>query len=142
MSNKKYKIGYTQGVFDMFHIGHLNLLRNAKEQCDFLIVGINSDRLVMEYKNKDTVVKEQERLEIVQSVKFVDCCKITHTLDKVEQWKKYHFDAIFIGTDWKGDTRWENTEKQLEKYKSEVVFLDYTKGICSTNLRGKKGVKE
>ncbi len=132
---KKYHVGYTQGVFDMFHIGHLNLLKHAKEQCEYLVVGINSDNLVKEYKKKSTIVKEKERAEIVASVKYVDYCLITDTLDKMEQWKEHKFNAIFIGSDWKGNKRWINTERVLEKIGVEVVYLEYTKGISSTNLR-------
>ena len=85
---KKYKIGYTQGVYDMFHIGHLNLINRAKEQCDYLIVGVNSDELVKAYKKKETVIKEQERAEIVRNLKAVDDCLIVDTLDKMEQHKR------------------------------------------------------
>lgn len=133
---KKYHIGYTQGVFDMFHIGHLNLLRHAKEQCEYLVVGINSDKLVEEYKKKSTIIKEGERAEIVASVRYVDYCLITDTLDKMEQWKKHKFNAVFIGSDWKGNERWINTEKILGEINVDVVYLDYTRGISSTDLRG------
>lgn len=135
---KRYQIGYTQGVFDMFHIGHLNLLKHAKEQCEYLIVGVNSDDLVKEYKNKETVVDEKERAEIVGSIKYVDKCVITDTLDKIDQWKKYQFEAIFIGDDWKGNDRWLKTEIELEKVGAKVVYLSYTSGVSSTYLRGRE----
>lgn len=133
---KKYKFGYTQGTFDMFHIGHLNLLCNAKDQCDFLIVGVNSDELVKSYKHKATVINEKERSEIVKNIKAVDKCIIVDTLDKVEILKKVHFDVIFIGDDWKGNARWKQTEKDLQPYGVDVVYLKYTEGISSTLLRG------
>lgn len=133
--SKKYKKGYTQGVYDMFHIGHLNLLRNAKKQCDYLIVGVNSDNLVREYKKKQTVINEVERAEIVANIKCVDECVIVDTLDKVEVLKKLGFDAIFIGSDWVGNPRWEQTKKELSKYGVDVVFLPHTSGISSTQLR-------
>lgn len=141
---KKYRVGYTQGVFDMFHVGHLNLLKHAKEQCDYLIVGVNSDELVREYKKKETVVYEEERAEIVASIKYVDQCVIADTLDKTEQWEKYRFDAVFIGDDWKGNARWLQTEKELERVGAEVVYLGYTPGVSSTYLRGRErnAVKE
>ena len=106
---KKYKIGYTQGTYDLFHIGHLNLLKNAKEQCEYLIVGINTDRLVKEYKNKNVVISEQDRAKIVESIKFVDEIILTDTLDK----------------------------KDMKKIGIDVVFLPHTDGISSTDIRAK-----
>ena len=132
---KKYKIGYTQGVYDMFHIGHLNLINKAKEQCDYLIVGVNSDELVQSYKHKDTVIKEQERAEIVRNIKAVDECIITDTLDKIVLQQRLHFDAIFIGNDWYGNPRWMQTIEELAKYGVDVVFLPHTDGISSTMLK-------
>ncbi len=131
-----YKVGYTQGVFDMFHIGHLNLLKRAKEQCEYLIVGVNSDELVKTYKNKIPVINQMNRAEIVDSIKVVDKCIIVNTLDKEELYKSFHFDAVFIGDDWKGNARWEKTEVQLKKYKVDVVYLPHTPEVSSTNLRG------
>lgn len=142
MKEKHFKTGYTQGVFDMFHIGHLNLLKRAKEQCDFLVVGVNSDALVKKYKNKYPVVEENNRAEIVRAIKYVDRCEIADTLDKVKQWEQYKFDAIFIGSDWKGDSRWLETERQLKKLNSKVVYLEYTAGVSSSLLRNKDGLSE
>lgn len=135
---KKYKIGYTQGVYDMFHIGHLNLLNNAKKQCEYLIVGVNSDELVMEYKHKQTVIKEEERRAIVENIKAVDLAVITNSLDKIEAWNEHHFDAIFIGSDWKGNPRWEQTKTDLQKVGAELVFLPYSDGVSSTDLRNEE----
>lgn len=132
---KKYKLGYTQGVFDMFHVGHLNLINRAKEQCEKLIVGVNADQLVYEYKNKKPVVSQDNRQLIVQNIKAVDEVIIADTLDKEVQLKKYNFDAIFIGDDWKGSERWSQTVKDLAKYGVDVVFLPRTKGISSTGMR-------
>lgn len=130
-----YKIGYTQGVFDMFHIGHLNLLKHAKEQCDILIVGVNSDELVREYKSKNTVIDENSRAEIVGAIKYVDECYIVDSLDKKRQLEQFSFNAIFIGSDWKGNERWIKTEKEMAQYKVDVVYLDYTEMVSSTSLR-------
>ena len=138
---KHYRTGYTQGVYDMFHIGHLNLLNNAKACCDRLIVGVNSDRLVADYKHKTPIIPEEERREIVANIKAVDECEIVDTLDKVEAWNRYHFDAIFIGDDWKGNPRWEQTVRDLAPLGAEVVFLKHTDGISSTLLRTEKGDK-
>lgn len=134
---KKYKIGYTQGVYDMFHIGHLNLLNHAKEYCDYLIVGVNSDALVQEYKHKVPVIHEEERAEIVSNIKAVDRCIIAETLDKMVMLDQLGFDAVFIGDDWKGNSRWEQTERELNKYGVDVVFLPHTPNVSSTYLRSK-----
>ena len=132
--SKKYKIGYTQGTYDMFHFGHLNLINHAKEQCDFLIVGVNADELVKEYKHKTPVINEKERAEIVRNIKAVDQCVITHTLDKIVAHDLFHFDAIFIGDDWKGNARWEKTEADLKQIGVDLVYLPHTDGISSTDL--------
>lgn len=132
---KKYKTGYTQGVFDMFHIGHLNLINHAKEHCDYLIVGVNADELVESYKHKTPVINQEERRTIVENIKAVDECIIAITLDKLEAWKQLHFDAIFIGDDWKGNLRWEQTKEELAKIGVDVVFLPHTDGVTSTMLR-------
>lgn len=131
---KHYKIGYTQGVYDMFHIGHLNIINRAKECCDYLIVGVNSDTLVQNYKKKSPVINEQERQTIVANMKAVDECIIVDTLDKVELLGKFKYDAIFIGDDWKGNERWAQTEKDLAEYGVDVVYLPHTDGVSSTKL--------
>ena len=131
---KKYEIGYTQGTFDLFHIGHLKLIENARKQCKHLIVGVNSDRLVKEYKHKVTNISETERAAIVGSIKGVDGVIITDTLDKLEIQEKTHYDVIFIGDDWKGNKRWEQTEKDLAKRGVDLVFLPYTHSISTTEL--------
>lgn len=136
---KKYKVGYTQGVYDMFHIGHLNLLNHAKEYCDYLVVGVNSDQLVQEYKNKKTVIDEDERVTIVENIKAVDEGIIVNSLDKEEVLKQVHFDVVFIGDDWKGSQRWNETEKALAKHNVDVVYLKHTDGISSTLLRTVEG---
>lgn len=132
---KKYKVGYTQGVFDMLHIGHINLLNNAKKQCDKLIVGVNSDNLVKQYKDCIPFVSEQERKDVVSNIKAVDECFIVDTLDKSEVYRHNKFDVIFIGDDWKNNPRWVKTEKVMGKYGVDIVYLPYTKGISSTLLR-------
>lgn len=131
---KKYRIGYTQGTFDMFHIGHLNLIKHACELCDTLIVGVNSDELVKEYKHKTPVINEEERAEIVRNIKGVDECVIATTLDKKFAYNRFHFNAIFIGDDWKGNPRWERTEKEMNDLGVDLVFLPHTSGVSSTVL--------
>ena len=132
---KKYNIGYTQGVYDMFHIGHLNLFNHAKEYCEYLIVGVNADELVEEYKHKKPVINEEERAEIVRNIRAVDTVVIAHTLDKIVALELYHFDVIFIGDDWKGNPRWEQTRIDLAKYGVDLIFLPHTDGISSTILK-------
>ena len=134
---KKYKIGYTQGVYDLFHVGHLNLLNNAKKRCEYLIVGINSDSLVETYKNKKPVINEKDRAAIVSNLKCVDKVVIVNTLDKLEIYKTLKFDVVFIGSDWKGNQRWMDTEEQLKKVHSKVIYLNYTNGISSTIIKNK-----
>ena len=132
---KKYKIGYTQGVYDMFHIGHLNLINSAKAQCEYLIVGVNADVLVSQYKHKIPVINENDRAEIKRNLKAVDEAVIVHTLDKLDALERFHFDAIFIGDDWKGNPRWEQTRIDMEAHGAALVFLPHTPGISSTELR-------
>lgn len=132
---KKYKIGYTTGVFDMFHIGHLNILRRAKEQCEHLIVGVSTDELVREYKNKIPIIPFEERKEIVEAIKYVDQVVPQENRNKIEAYKKYKFDAMFVGNDWKGKPLFEEVEKELKKYGTDVVYFPYTEGTSSTILR-------
>lgn len=138
---KKYKIGYTQGTFDMFHIGHLNLLHQAKELCEELIVGVNTDLLVNDYKHKEPVVNECDRAAIIAELRCVDKVVLCDTLKKTDAWQLLHFDAIFIGSDWKGNARWKQTEKDLAPLGADVVYLKHTDGISSTLLRDKENDK-
>ena len=133
MERKKIRV-FTSGSFDLFHIGHLNLIKNAKRRCDYLIVGVNTDELVESYKNKRPIVPLEERAEIVRSIKYVDEVIITNTLDKKEIWDKIRFDEIYIGDDWKGNARWEKTGKEMEELGAKLVFLPYTKDTSSTML--------
>ena len=138
---KKYKIGYTQGTFDMFHIGHLNLLHQASELCDSLIVGVNRDQLVNEYKHKVPVVNEHDRAAIVAELRCVDKVVLCDTLSKTNAWQRLHFDAVFIGNDWQGNDRWRKTENDLKPLGAEVVYLQHTDGVSSSLLRTKENDK-
>jgi len=126
-------IGYTSGVYDLFHIGHLNLLKNAKGLCDKLIVGVSVDELVA-YKHKRAVIPFQERLEIVRSIKYVDAAISQDDLDKFKMWEKLHFDVLFVGDDWFKSERWEEMEKKFNEVGVRVVYFPYTKGTSSTIL--------
>lgn len=126
-------IGYTSGVYDLFHIGHLNLLKNAKGLCDKLIVGVSVDELVA-YKHKRAVIPFAERLEIVRSIKYVDAAIPQEDLDKFKMWEKLHFDVLFVGDDWFRSERWREMEKRFAEVGVRVVYFPYTKGTSSTLL--------
>lgn len=134
---KKYKIGYVQGSFDMFHIGHLNILKNAKSICDYLIVGVNSDDFMYSYKHKHPVIPEEERLEIIKSIKYVDEANIVNNRDKLEALEKFHFNALIMGDDYKGTEFYNKVEKQLEDKNVDIVYFPYTKTTSSTIVRDK-----
>lgn len=138
----KYKmiIGYTTGVFDMFHIGHLNILRRSKEQCDYLIVGVSTDELVRKDKNKIPIIPFDERLEIVKAIKYVDKVVPQPNKDKFAAWKKYHFNKMFVGSDWKGTPQWKKIENQFGPIGVEIVYFPHTDGISSTILRDKLSI--
>ena len=138
---KKYKIGYTTGVYDMFHIGHLNILKKAKEQCDYLIVGVSTDELCFKSKGKQPVIPYNERLEIVSSIKYVDEVVPQENKDKYAAWEKYKFDVMFVGDDWKGKDIFVQAEEKLKKVGVDIVYFPYTAHISSTMLR-KKVIKD
>jgi len=140
MNNKKYKVGYTTGVFDLFHIGHLNILRRAKELCDFLIVAVNTDELVLEYKNKTPVIPYEERKAIVEAIRYVDKVVPQITLDKMKAWKQLQYNVLIQGDDWKGSPRYENYRIQLDAVGVDLIFLQYTEGISTTTIRKKLGI--
>ena len=131
---KKYKVGYTTGVFDMFHIGHLNILKRAKEQCETLIVGVSTDALVEEYKHKTPIIPFEERKAIVEAIKYVDAVVAQTTMDKLAAWKQLQFDAIFHGDDWKGSNMYNELEQKLKQVGCDMVFLPHTDGTSSTML--------
>jgi len=134
---KKYKIGYTDGVFDLFHTGHLNMIETAKSQCDYLIVGVHGDDVVEGYKHRRPIIDEEGRRRILAAIRGVDRAVINRFRDKFKLWELYHFDAIFIGDDWKGTERWNNFEKELGKLGVDVIYVPYTKGISTTEIRKK-----
>ena len=139
---KKKIVGYTTGVYDMFHIGHLNILKKAKEQCDYLIVGVSTDELVQKEKNKTPIIPFKERCEIIESIKYVDKVVPQHNKNKMEAWKRHHFDIMFVGSDWKGTLAWETYEKQFFTIGVKIIYLPHTDGISSTYLRNKLNEKE
>jgi len=120
------KVGYTSGVFDLFHIGHLNLLKKAKSKCDKLIVGVTTDELVS-YKFKKAVIPFMERMEIIKNIKYVDKVVVQESMDKMEMWKKLKFDVMFVGSDWEGTDKWNAIEKQFTEVGVKIVYFPYTK---------------
>lgn len=137
MEKKKYKIGYTSGVYDMFHIGHLNILYRAKEQCDFLIVGVTTDDLCFERKHKKPIIIQEDRIAIVRAIRYVDKAIYQENMDKAAIIKKYGVDAVFVGSDWKGSPSWKKYEEVFSELGCDVVYLEHTEGISSTILRNK-----
>lgn len=131
---KKYKIGYTTGVFDLFHIGHLNILKNAKEQCEYLIVGVSTDEVVEKYKHKIPIIPYEERKKIVEAIKYVDEVVPQTSIDKIEALEKLKFNVMFHGDDWKGSELYKKIEQEFNKKGVEIVFLPHTSGISSTEL--------
>ena len=137
MGEKKYKVGYTDGVFDLFHVGHLNMIEAAEEQCECLIVGVHGDKVVEEYKSRRPIINEEDRRRIIASIKGVDRAVITKFREKIKLWELYHFNAVFIGDDWKGTERWKKFEKILADIHVDVIYVPYTKGISTTEIREK-----
>jgi glycerol-3-phosphate cytidylyltransferase len=132
---KKYKVGYTTGVFDMFHVGHLNILKRAKEQCDYLIVGVSTDENVLHYKHKRPVIPYEDRKAIVEAVRYVDEVVPQEDMDKFKAWSRLHFDALFHGDDWKGSAMYDEVEMKLKSVGCDMVFIPHTDGISSSMLR-------
>ena len=128
----KYKIGYTQGVFDMFHVGHLEILKKAKERCDYLIVGVSTDELVWEYKHKHPIIPLSDRIEIVSAIKYVDKVVVQENMDKFAAWEKLGYNALFHGDDWKNSSIYEEAQKRLSEVGVDVIFLPHTPGISTT----------
>ena len=128
-------IGYTTGVFDLFHVGHLNILKRASEQCDYLIVGITDCPVVENYKGYRPIVPLEERMEIVIALRFVDAVVVQKSMDKLAMWKKLKYNLMFHGDDWKGSDMYLRTEKELTELGVEVVYFPYTQGTSTTELK-------
>lgn len=131
--SEKIVIGYTAGVYDLFHIGHLNLLKNAKGMCDKLIVGVTTDDLVS-YKGKQSIIPFEDRIEIIRSIKYVDAAVPQNDMDKLEMCKKLGASVLFVGDDWYGTEKWRAYEKEFEAAGIRIVYFPYTKGVSSTKI--------
>jgi glycerol-3-phosphate cytidylyltransferase len=127
-------IGYTSGVFDLFHIGHLTLLKNAKSMCDKLIVGVTVDELVL-YKNKKALIPYADRAEIVRAARYVDAVVPQKNMDKVTMCKKIKANILFVGDDWYDTDKWNQTEAGLAKEGIKVVYFPYYDGISTTKIK-------
>ena len=125
-------IGYTTGVFDLFHVGHLNIINNAKQMCDKLIVGVTTDELIQKYKNKKSVIPFSERAEIVSNIKAVDLVIPQENMDKLSHWDYLKFNVVFVGDDWQNTDKWNKIESDFNKIGVKVVYFPYTEGTSST----------
>ena len=142
---KKYKVGYTCGVFDLFHVGHLNLLERCKEQCDYLVVGMCDDTYVRDIKKKEPVIKQDDRLRILNALKCVDLAEkvdIQTTNDKMLAWQRFKFDVLFSGDDWKGTERYLKTEEQFKELGVTIEYLPYTQGVSTSDIKNKMAGEE
>ena len=137
---KKYHVGYTCGVYDLFHVGHLNLFERCKEMCDILIVGVCNDDYVRNIKHKKPMINENDRVRIINALKCVDqvfLIDIETTTDKMLALKKFKFDVLFSGDDWRGSERYNKTEEDFKKLGAAIEYLPYTKGVSTTLLKEK-----
>jgi glycerol-3-phosphate cytidylyltransferase len=128
-------VGYAPGVFDTFHIGHLNVLRRSSLQCDYLIAGVTSDEVTELQKGKPPLVPAAERLEIIRSMEFVDDVVIETTSDKIATWEEVRFDVCFKGDDWRGTPKWDRLEHEFARRGARVVYLPYTQHTSTTDVR-------
>lgn len=137
---KKYKLGYTTGVFDMFHVGHLNILKRAKEQCEILVVGVTTDELCYQRKHKYPLINERDRMAIVGAIRYVDKVISQVDMEKIRPIKELGVDVVFVGSDWKGTDAWNKYEEEFSRVGCDVVYLAHTDGISSSILRDKLNI--
>ena len=131
----KIKIGYATGVFDLFHIGHLKLLKRAKAHCDYLVVGVTTDQETLRIKNRKPFIAYQERAQIVEELNCVDKVVPEESVDKVKAWHQLHFNVIFKGDDWEGTDKWNRLEKEFSELGVEVIYFPYTDSTSSTKIK-------
>ena len=130
----KYKCGYTTGVFDLFHVGHLNLIRQSKENCDYLIVGVSSDELVVQVKGKKPVIPCSERMEILSAIKYIDKVVKQTSIEKIEDWEKYRFDVVFHGNDWDNSEIDLMNATILREHNVDFVYFERGKYLSTTQI--------
>jgi glycerol-3-phosphate cytidylyltransferase len=129
------RIGYAPGAFDLFHVGHLNVLRHARERCDYLIAGVVSDDRLRLSKGANPVVPLEERLEIVRNIRFVDQAVVEEVPNKIEAWREYQFDILFKGDDWRGTKKGVQLEIDMASVNVELFYIPYLTTTSSTALR-------
>jgi glycerol-3-phosphate cytidylyltransferase len=134
-TSRRYRVGYAPGAYDLFHIGHLNILRHARSQCDYLVAGVVSDEMAEQAKGRRPMIPLVERLEIVRSVKYVDAAFVETLPDKVGTWKQVRFDVLFKGDDWRGTPKGDKLEQDFAAVGVEIVYFPYTVHTSSTQLR-------
>ncbi len=135
-----YEVGYTTGVFDLFHVGHLNILRQSKEKCQFLIVGVSTDELALELKGRLPTIPFKQRMEIIQSIRYVDKVVPEVEMDKLEAWKKLHYNVLFKGSDAQQKEIYREYEKKLKEIGGvDICYFPYTRGISSTEIKERLG---
>jgi len=134
MSDKP-RIGYAPGIYDLFHIGHLNIFREARQFCDHLIVGVLSDEMAQRTKGIVPVIPLEERLDIVSAIRFVDEAVVEDVPHKLEMWERLKFDVIIKGDDWRGTDKGDKLESDFAKVGVDVAYLPYTPRTSSTVLR-------
>lgn len=134
---ERYKVGYLSGVFDLYHIGHLNLIRRAKSRCEYLIIGLLTDELVEKFKKSPPYIPYDERRQILESVKYVDevTAVTQENHEKMKAWNLYHFDCLFSGDDYAGNLYWEEDRRNLQKVGANIEFFPYTKSTSSTMIK-------
>lgn len=130
-------VGYTTGVFDLFHIGHLNILKEAKKNCDFLIVGVSSDELVFNYKGRYPIINLDDRSEIIANIKCVDRVVTQHEFNKLNAYHQYKFDILFHGDDWKGSDKYAEIESELKEFGVIFKYFPYTNGVSTSFIKNK-----
>lgn len=135
MKEGKIKVGYATGVFDLFHIGHLNLLKRAKENCDFLVVGVTTDEEVHRVKKQKPFISYKERAKIVEELKCVDRVVPEKSVDKIKAWEDLHFNVIFKGDDWRGTDKWNKLEEEFAARGVVVIYFPYTDSTSSTKIK-------
>ncbi|WP_443056692.1 adenylyltransferase/cytidyltransferase family protein [Streptomyces sp. MUM 178J] len=132
---KPYRVGYAPGAYDLFHIGHLNILRHARQHCDYLVAGVVSDEMAELAKGRRPVIPLIERLEIVRNIKYVDAAFVETVPDKLDTWQQVRFDVLFKGDDWRGTPKGDKLERDFTTVGVEIVYFPYTVHTSSTQLR-------
>ena len=131
----KVRIGYLGGCWDLLHIGHINYIRKAKEQCDYLIVDVTPDEIVFEQKQKYPIIKENDRLEVIRAIKYVDRAELSDEGRDMGALEKYGYNVLFLSEDHRGKEYYNNLEKEMAARGVEVIYIPYTQGVSSTQIK-------